>query len=70
VLDGVLLARVAARPVDGAANTALLRLLAAELGIARSRVTLRAGAGARSKVVEVVGLDPGTVRSRWPGIGV
>ncbi len=70
VAEGRLRARVAARPVDGAANEALLRLLAAELGISRSRVALRSGASSRTKVVQVEGIDPAAIRSRWPGVDV
>ena len=70
VRDGRLRARVAARPVDGAANEALLRLLAAELGLARSRLALRSGASGRTKLVQVDGIDPAAVRSRWPGLDV
>jgi uncharacterized protein len=70
VADGVLLARVAARPIDGAANVALVRLLAAELELASSRISLRMGARGRRKVVEIVGMSAESIRSRWPGIEV
>lgn len=68
-MDGVLRVRVAAPPVDGAANESLLRLLAAELGVPRRDVRLVAGAGGRRKVVTVKGVAPERVRERWPGIG-
>jgi len=48
--------RVAAPPVDGAANDALSRLLAERLGVPRSAVVVTAGAAGRSKVVQVAGL--------------
>jgi uncharacterized protein YggU (UPF0235/DUF167 family) len=48
---------VAARPVDGAANEALERGLAAALGLPRRSVRLIGGAGSRTKRFEVVGLD-------------
>jgi len=70
VVDGQLRARVTARPVDGAANEALIRLLAAELGVARGRITIVRGATARVKVVEIGGLDAAAIRSRWPGVDV
>ena len=38
--DGVLLARVAAPPVDGRANEALCRLLSDVVGVARTRVNV------------------------------
>jgi uncharacterized protein len=49
--------RVAAPPVDGAANEALLRFLAKTLGVACGAVELVAGSGSRSKIVEIRGLD-------------
>ena len=68
--DGVLRVRVAAPPVDAAANDSLCRLLARELGIARGDVRIVAGATARRKVVAVTGVDPGVLRSRWPGLAL
>ncbi len=70
VRDGVLRARVAAPPVDGAANEDLLRLLSGELRVPRRAVRLVAGAGGRTKVVEVDGLGPDRVLERWPGLRV
>ena len=67
--DGVLRARVAAPPVDGAANAALCRLLAAELGLPAHAVRIVAGATARRKTVEIDG-DPGALGARWPGLAV
>jgi uncharacterized protein len=65
---GELLARVSAAPVDGAANEALVRLVAAELGLAKSRVAIVSGASARTKLLEVEDLAPEVVAARWPGI--
>lgn len=61
--------RLTAPPVDGAANEALVRLLAERLGVARGAVRLVAGAGGRTKVVEVEGIGPDTVRGRLLGNG-
>ena len=69
-MDGVLRARVAAPAVDGAANEALLRLLADELGVPRRDVRLVAGATARTKVIAVDGVAPATLLERWPGLRV
>ncbi len=70
VVDGVLRARVAAPAVAGAANHALLRLLAADLGVPPRDVRLIAGAGGRTKVVVVDGVAPAAVLQRWPGLRV
>lgn len=68
VTEGVLRARVAAPAVDGAANQALVRLLAAELDVPRRDVRLVAGAAARTKLVAVDGLPAERVLARWPGL--
>ena len=61
VTDGVLRARVGAPAVEGAANNALVRLIAEELGVARSSVRIVAGASSRQKLVVVDGADSGTI---------
>ena len=70
VIGGALRARVAAPPVDGAANEALIRLIATALGLPKSRVRLVAGAANRSKVLEIEGVEPDALRGRWPGLDV
>jgi len=49
--------RLAAPPVDGAANAALIELLADVLGVSRRSVHIASGQHSRSKVVEVAGVD-------------
>jgi len=68
VTDGTLRVRVSAPPVDGAANQALVRLLADQLGVARRDVRIVAGEGSRSKVVAVDGVAPERLVDRWPGL--
>ena len=51
VLDGVLNVRVTAPAVEGAANSALVHLLADELGVAGRDVRIVAGAVSRQKLV-------------------
>ena len=70
VVDGILRARVTAPPVDGAANEALLRLLAGRLGVARRDVRLVGGESARQKAVAVDGLPAEAIVARWPGLRV
>lgn len=52
--------RLQAPPVDGAANDALVELLAGALGLARREIRLVSGQTARRKVVEV----PETAQAR------
>jgi uncharacterized protein YggU (UPF0235/DUF167 family) len=66
--EGVLQARVSAPAVGGAANAALIRLLADELEVAKGSVRLVAGATGRHKLVVVEGVRPEAVAARWPGI--
>lgn len=68
--EGVLQVRVAAPAVGGAANAALVRLLADELDAPRSAVRLVAGATGRQKLIAVDGISPQAVAQRWPGIKV
>ena len=45
--------RLAAPPVDGKANEALVKFIAETLGIARSEVSIKSGHTSRRKVVEI-----------------
>jgi uncharacterized protein (TIGR00251 family) len=55
--------RLHAPPVDGAANDALVLLLADELGVPRRAVRIVAGATARTKTVEIDGTTEAAVRA-------
>jgi uncharacterized protein YggU (UPF0235/DUF167 family) len=68
--DGTLRARVAAAPVDDAANRSLIRLLADELGLPPSTVRIVSGAASRRKTVVVEGIAAAAVLARWPGLGL
>ena len=69
-MDGVLRAKVGAPAVEGAANLALIRLLADELGIARRDVRIVAGATSRQKLIVVEGVPAEAIVARWPGLKV
>lgn len=56
--------RLAAPPVDGAANDELVAFLADTLGVAKRDVELVRGHGGRSKTVRVRGVDAATARAR------
>ena len=68
MIDGILRARVAAPAIEGAANQALLRLLADELDIPKRDVRLIAGAASRTKLVVIEGVEPEQILERWPGL--
>jgi uncharacterized protein len=50
--DGCVKVRLAAPPVDGAANAALIEFVAERLGVAKSHVRIVSGQTSRRKVVE------------------
>lgn len=58
--------RLAALPIDGRANMALIDLVAQRLGLARSAVDLKSGHLARRKVLHVSGA-PADARQRLLG---
>jgi uncharacterized protein len=60
----VLEVRVAAPPVDGAANAELLDVLAQALEIPRRDVQLVHGVAGRTKRVRILGLEPTEVLER------
>ena len=68
MIDGILRARVAAPAIEGAANQALVRLLADELDIPKRDVRLIAGAASRTKLIVIEGVDPEAILERWPGL--
>lgn len=53
--------RLAAPPVDGKANEALIRFIADTLGLAKSAIHLKSGQTSRRKVLEVLGASATTV---------
>jgi uncharacterized protein (TIGR00251 family) len=55
--------RLQAPPVDGAANEALVALLAERLGVARRSVRVVAGVSSRAKTIEVDGTTEDAVRA-------
>jgi uncharacterized protein (TIGR00251 family) len=50
--------RLAAAPVDGKANAALITFVAERLQVAKSALTLKSGQTSRRKVLEVLGAPP------------
>ena len=62
--QGVLKARITAPPVDGAANDALIALLAERLGLPRRSISIVHGATGRQKIVEIAGMTEAEVAAR------
>ncbi|MEK6612952.1 MAG: DUF167 family protein [Gemmatimonadota bacterium] len=56
--------RVQAPPVEGAANEAVVAVLAAALGVPSRAVRIAAGASGRQKLVDVDGVDAAVALSR------
>ena len=66
--DGRLKVQLAAPPVDGAANAALLELLSDTLERPRSTVQLRRGDGSRRKTVLLADCPRSTVMEALAGV--
>jgi uncharacterized protein (TIGR00251 family) len=62
--DGTLRVRLAAPPVEGAANKALQELMAHVLGVRPSALEIIAGEKGKDKIISVVDLDAHTVEER------
>ncbi|KQZ42481.1 DUF167 domain-containing protein [Duganella sp. Root1480D1] len=56
VLDDALKIKLAAQPIEGKANEALVKWLAGALGVSRSAVTLTHGQTNKKKLLEVTGV--------------
>lgn len=55
-VEGALKVKIAAPPVDGAANEELIRLLAKLFDVPRRAITILSGATAKNKIVRIHGL--------------
>ena len=55
--DGALLVRLAAAPVDGAANAELIAVLAGALHLPKRSIEIVSGDRSRSKRVRIAGMD-------------
>ena len=59
--------RLTAPPVDGAANEALIALLAERLDLPKRSISIVSGATGRQKIVEIVGMAEEEVEKRLQG---
>ncbi|WP_298743955.1 DUF167 domain-containing protein [uncultured Brevundimonas sp.] len=64
----VLKVRVRARPVEGEANAALLKLMAKTLGVPKSAVSLDRGGQSRTKMIRIDGLSLDDLKGRLTGL--
>jgi len=55
--DGILYIRLAAPPVEGKANEALIKHLSDVLDVAKSNVSIEKGLTAKNKTVAITGID-------------
>lgn len=62
--DGALLVRLAAAPVDGAANDELIALLARALKVPKRDIAIVSGERSRTKRVRVSGLDANQILAK------
>ena len=67
--DTTLRLRVTAAPVAGAANAAVVRLLARALDVPPSAVSVVSGLQGRAKIVEIAGLGRADVHNRLSSVG-
>jgi uncharacterized protein len=66
--DGTIKIKIAAPPVDGAANRALVEYLAGVLGLPKSQVDIVAGETSERKLVSLVGINPEQVDAILRGL--
>ena len=55
--DGALMVRLAAAPVDGAANDELIALLSKALRVPKRNITIVSGERSRTKRIRITGID-------------
>jgi uncharacterized protein (TIGR00251 family) len=65
-LDGVIKIRIAAPPVENAANLTLIDFVAKRLGIAKRCVRIVSGAASRKKILEIDGVSAEAI---WASLG-
>lgn len=62
--DGTVRVRVSAPPLEGRANTALIKFLAKVLGVSRSRVEIVAGEKGLDKILSIIDMNAEQVEER------
>jgi uncharacterized protein (TIGR00251 family) len=67
VRDGVVLVKLAAAPIDGAANAALVALLSDLLHVPKRSIRIASGDRSRTKVIEIDGVTADDALRRLTG---
>lgn len=62
-LDGAVKVRVASPPVDGAANTEIVKFLSKRIGVARSSVEIVSGLTSKTKRIRIIGVTAEALRA-------
>ena len=62
--DNILKIRLTASPAEGQANTALIKFLAQQLGVAENQIEIVAGADKSDKMISVSGLSTAEVEQK------
>lgn len=62
--DGTMRVRISAPPVEGKANTALIKFMAKVLGVNKSRIEIVAGQKGLDKILSIVDLTAGDAEKR------
>jgi uncharacterized protein YggU (UPF0235/DUF167 family) len=68
IRDGVLQVKLAAAPVEGAANDSRIELLSDTLGIPKRSIRIATGVRSRTKTVEISGLSEEQARTLLSGV--
>jgi len=62
--DDTLCVKITAPPVEGAANSAIVKFIADSLGVRKSQVELVSGEKSREKVLKITGISDSDIRAR------
>jgi uncharacterized protein (TIGR00251 family) len=62
--DGTLKIRIAAPPVDGKANQALVKFLSGSLDLDRDQISITSGTSSRNKILEIRGISMSEFRAK------
>ncbi len=57
MLDGALKIKITAPPIEGKANTQLIKFLSEKTGLSKSKINIASGANSKHKMLFIDGLD-------------